>query len=289
MFLLRTTVIPLLSFFFLETLVSCNGAIANDKFPDSDMYSFSSPVVINLPAELDEISGIAYYPKDTSLFAIIDEDGILFKIPIKNPSATRQWRFDKKRDYEDVVLIDSVFYVLVSNGDVEQIRFTGDSIHTLKLNFSDAKKSVNEYESLYLSDSGKIVMMCKECEEDKKKKISSFSFNNLDSNKVLAAGLVINMVDIEQKAKIDISKLKPSAAAFNPVTGDLYVISSINHLLLITDSNGTFKASYSLNPAFYKQPEGISFTPAGDLIISNESAQNGHATLLILKNKKKGR
>src|SRR6476620_3467463 len=107
---------------FLNT--SCNLS-KKEKFPDSDMYALSSPKVLELPEELDEISGIAYYPKDTSVFAIIDEDGILYKIPLKNPHAVREWKFDKKRDFEDVVLIDSIFYVLVSNGDVESIRFAG--------------------------------------------------------------------------------------------------------------------------------------------------------------------
>src|SRR6476661_1927577 len=83
-----------------------------EKFPDTDMYNLSSPKVIDLPEELDEISGIAYYPKDTSVFAIIDEDGILYKIPLKNPHAVREWKFDKKRDFEELVLIDSVFYAL---------------------------------------------------------------------------------------------------------------------------------------------------------------------------------
>src|SRR5690349_23484690 len=80
------------------------GCQHNDKkdFSNSEAYDFANPKVIKLPEELDEISGIAYYPKDTSVFAIVDEAGILYKIPLKQPEHFKQWQFDKKRDFEDV-------------------------------------------------------------------------------------------------------------------------------------------------------------------------------------------
>jgi DNA-binding beta-propeller fold protein YncE len=83
-------------------------------------------------------------------------------------------------------------------------------------------------------------------------------------------------------------KLKPSAAAINPVTNELYILASVNNLLVVTDRQGKFKEVYVLDPGIYKQPEGITFTPAGDMIISNESHETGLANILILKNKKKG-
>jgi hypothetical protein len=54
---------------------------------------------------------------------------------------------------------------------------------------------------------------------------------------------------------------------------------------VITDRDGNFKNVFTLDDKIYKQPEGIAFTPKGDLIISNESHDEGSATLLILKRK----
>ncbi|MEO6582961.1 MAG: hypothetical protein ABIO05_01480, partial [Ferruginibacter sp.] len=65
--------------------------------------------------------------------------------------------------------------------------------------------------------------------------------------------------------------------------------SAIQSLLVITSGQGVFKEIYKLDPGIYKQPEGIAFTPEGDLIISNEFANEGFANLLLLKNKKKER
>jgi hypothetical protein len=93
--------------------LSCN--TNKNKLPSSNSsrYDLLNPVIIKLPDALAEISGIIYYPKDTSVFAIVDEDGLLFKIGLNKKGEIKKWRFDKKHDFEDVVLKDSVFYILI--------------------------------------------------------------------------------------------------------------------------------------------------------------------------------
>ena len=98
--------------------------------------------------------------------------------------------------------------------------------------------------------------------------------------------IVYDISTLHQKLGIE-KRLHPSAAAINPITKDIYIISSIQKILLILNSKGEFKTFYKLNPGIYKQPEGMAFTPEGDLIISNEFAEDGFANLLLLKNKMK--
>jgi hypothetical protein len=76
-------------------------------------------------------------------------------------------------------------------------------------------------------------------------------------------------------------KFKPSAAGINPITGDLFIISAINKLLVIADRRGDAKEVYKIDPAVFKQPEGLTFSPAGALVISNESADEGVANILV--------
>ena len=47
------------------------------------------------------------------------------------------------------------------------------------------------------------------------------------------------------------------------------------------------KEAYQLDPVVFKQPEGITFTPWGDMLISNEAADVGAPNILIFKYKKK--
>lgn len=285
--------------FFMAILIlsSCdnnisakNGLVPKDeassKFKDSELYNFSQPYLINLPPMLDEISGIAYYPKDTSVFAIIDEEALLYKIPINNPMNIQSWAFGKAGDYEDIILKDSIFYILLSNGGIRTLQFqAGADIKTGKYDFIlETKKNENEFESMYV-DSGRIVLLCKDCEEDKKVKTSRFSFD-VSSGKYqevepLHNGKVATLIDENKIA------LKASAAAINPITNEVYVISAVNKTLYIFDAALNPKEFYELNPKIYKQPEGIAFTPEGDLLISNEVYLEGNSNLLVLKNKKK--
>ncbi|MBA2249915.1 MAG: SdiA-regulated domain-containing protein [Chitinophagaceae bacterium] len=250
-------------------------------------YDLNNPEVIQLPSQLNEISGISYYPKDSSVFAIVDEDGLLFKIHLRNPPDVKFWRFDKKHDFEDVVLHDSIFYVLISNGDIETLRFSNDTVHTNKKIFENADKKTNEFETLYFDDKyNQLVMLCKDCEDDKKKIVTAWGFNP-DSAVYTPSLFSIDVKPVAEKTKEEKLHLKPSAAAVNPVNGDVYILASVNKLLLISDRSGKVKEVFELDPSVYKQPEGITFTPTGDMIISNESHEEGNATLLFIKHKPK--
>lgn len=239
-----------------------------------------------MPQSLDEISGVSYYPKDSSVFAIIDEDGMLFKISLNGNNKIQQWRFDKKHDFEDVVVHDSTFYVLISNGDIETLKFNGDSLKKNKSKYPDADKKTNEFETLYFDDVMGLVMMCKNCEEDKKKKITAFICN--PDSSIYNVAYDMDVKSIAEKSGEEKFHFKPSAAAVNPLTNELYILASVNKLLVVADRKGTVKNVYQLDPVTFNQPEGITFTPWGDLIISNEKGETDNATILIFKPKKKG-
>ena len=277
---------PLYLFAFLSIfLLSCKTKAQKESFENTDSYDFANPKIINLPQVLDEISGIAYYAKDTSVFAIIDEDGLLFKVSLNRPDDVKEWRFDKQRDFEDLVYLDSTFYVMVSNGDIDKITFANDKMSVGKIDFPNASKKVNEFESLYYSaDSNKMVLLCKQCEDDKKSTLSSYYFS--DSAHQFVDYLTMETEPLFQKMGSKKEKIKPSAAAINPITKELYVLCSVNKILFIQNAQGKIKEVIKLNPKIYKQPEGMTFTPDGDLIISNEVYLEGYATLLLLKNKK---
>lgn len=257
-----------------------------NNYKNTELYNFAEPKIIKLPPALDEISGIAYFPKDTSVFAIIDEDGLLYKIPLKDPTNIKEWSFDKPRDFEDLVLRDSTFYVLVSNGDLDILTFKGVNIHVDKIDFPNASKKANEFESLYYdSASNRIVLMCKDCDDDKKKQVSSYFLNDSTKEYNFSDAIETSFLSDSKGSKKE--HIKPSAAAVNPVTKELYVLCSVNKILFIRNPEGKITEVLKLDPALYKQPEGMCFTPAGDLIISNEINTGGSATLLLLKNKKK--
>jgi len=251
------------------------------SFPNPPGYNFSKPYIYKLPTILDEISGLYFYPKDSGIFAIQDEKGWLFKIHLKNPLQIERWKFSSGADYEDVSLVDSTFYVLKSKGIIEKFRFsTPDSVSSQPFKIAEGK---NEFETLYYDSTvGHLIAICKNCEQDKRTEVSSWALD--PSTDSLAPSFKIDAEAIrEQLDEDDKFRFKPSAAAIHPLTGELYVIASVNHVLVILKKDHSIKSAFRIDPNLFKQPEGLTFTPKGDLIVSNEAADRGVGEILFFK------
>lgn len=294
-FIYRKTTVLLLLLAIGLFFVKCSGQKTNQvdatTHSSPEHYNLSSPEIIELPAYLSEISGLAYYEKDNALFAIHDENGNLYKITItpnnsiKQPNSIdiKEWKFSKKSDYEDLVLIDSTFYVLSSKGDIHQLNFDKDfktSTQVYNFPWSD-----NEFESIYHDTANnKLILICKKCVNDKKKSLSTYSFN-LNTKIFSDSSYAINIKQLDKLYDSSGIKFKPSAAAVHPISHHVYIISSINKTLMIASKEGEVLAAYPLSEKLFKQPEGITFNKNGDLIISNEAANDGYANILIFKYK----
>jgi hypothetical protein len=127
------------------------------------------------------------------------------------------------------------------------------------------------------------MIICKNCEKDKKGESSVFEFD-IDSglfqeNPVQT--LRINEVEgMESDFPDKNPSLEPSAAAVHPLTGELFILSSAGKWLMVTSPTFSPKTIHALDPELFRQPEGISFDPSGNLYISNEG-QNKKPNLLI--------
>ncbi len=281
----------LLILFFFAKFHAFQGCITNQNkvaLPSHE-YDLNNPAKIFLGDALSEISGISFYPKDSSVFAISDESGSLFKIHLNKRFLTEQWEFDKKRDYEDVIQSGEIFYVLESNGNIEKLKFnsTGDTVVNRRSIFPGDNNKKNEFESLYYDDEYKgLVMICKDCEDDNSDFTSAYMYDHAN-NKFTPPIFRIELESIAKKIGVDKIKFRPSAAALNPLTKDVWIVSSTNQLIVVIDRKGDVKDIYTLNPVIFNQPEGITFTPWGDLLIANEAGDKySSATLLIFKHKK---
>ncbi|HRO69795.1 MAG TPA: hypothetical protein PK951_05425 [Chitinophagaceae bacterium] len=123
-------------------------------------------------------------------------------------------------------------------------------------------------------------MICKDCDADKKHSLSTFAFDPT-TGKYETSPFKVDVTQIAKSLGEEKMKFKPSAASINPKDGMLYIISSINKVLVVTDVNGKLKKAYRIDPAIFKQPEGITFAPSGGMIISNEAADVGVADILF--------
>ena len=263
----------------------CNSGTPKEKLASPEGYNLKTVYETKLPLELDEISGVAFYAADSSVFAINDEKGWLYKL--KKGQPIKRWKFSAGADFEDVVLIDSVFYVLQSDGNILRLSFAEqNSVAVQRYQFPQGATK-NEFEIIYYdSKREKLILMCKDCESDTKRTLTTFSFDPRTGT-YSDSSYVVDIKEIAQSLGEDKIKFKPSAASINPMDSLLYIISAINKLIVVTDNDGKFKNVYRIDESVFKQPEGITFTPAGGMIISNEAADVGVANILYFPRNKR--
>lgn len=263
-------------------LLACNTPDRTDlQYASPNGYNLAAPVHYHVRQSMQEISGIALAPDEHHMLAINDEQGRVFEIDVTGDRPYPDWKFDKSGDYEDLATDGQHWLVLKSNGHLYEVTgLYSDSADatSYKLNHPGKK----EFESLYFDPRNNgMVMICKHCEEDKGKMLTSAYRFDMSTRQFDASPFYrINVNDIARLAKIPLTFFKPSAAAIHPLDKRLYILSSVNRLLVITNLDGKVLEAYNLRHSIFKQPEGIAFAPNGDMYISNESVDEASANIL---------
>jgi hypothetical protein len=247
----------------------------NRKFEGPAGYNMNEPTKIVMPPSLEEISGFAFYKGNSdTVYAQQDEDGKLFYLKPGDKKSSN-FKFGKHGDYEDVAICNNYVIMLRSNGTLFTFPFADIHQQEENSNVSEWKELLpkGEYEGMYADELNKLIyIICKECADEKSSKtVKGYILQLTNDGKINQNGTFsVNVEEIESLAGVKKINFRPSALAYNHRTHEWYIISSINKLLVITDSNWKVTAAFKLNPAIYIQPEGMAFDKNGNLYISNE-------------------
>lgn len=255
-------------------------------------YNLDKPnMIFELPNDLNEISGIGLSSDGRHLVAVQDEDGVIFIIDKTTGVVINRFEFWKDGDYEGAEMVGNDIFIVKSTGTIYQVKKAGSPEQEVeKFNFFLNKD--NDVEGLcFDAVRNCLLLACKakagQGDEFKLKKgIYAFDLDRLviDSFPVLSFSLedVLAYLDthphLKRMEKIldffdpdeDEFSFSPSAIAIHPLTGDIYITSSVGKLLLITDHNGKIKHVEKLTKSVHRQPEGLCFDANGDLYIANE-------------------
>ena len=234
-------------------------------------YDLSTPEKFLMQEDLDEISGIIYVNDPGHIFTLNDEEGKIYSLDLAKPGKLKPFKFTKKGDFEDLCFDGQYWYALKSNGKV--LRISGAFTDSFSVKEFDYPEKGHEYETIFFDPAAKkTVIMCKICPAYINGKIPSYSLDTSNSTfnyEPAYSPDTLTVLNLMGKLKIDI---RPSAAAIHPKTGELYIISAQDRLLIIM-KDGIVKASYKLPKKTFRQPEGLTFAPNGDMYISNEAAE----------------
>lgn len=244
-------------------------------------YAFEQPdATAALPGELLEISGLAVLD-DGRLAAVQDEEGILFLLDAATGAVTDRVPFGDGGDFEGIEQAGDRLFVLRSNGNLLELSGWAQGTPGTRTYETDLKGR-NDTEGLaYDAANGRLLIVTKEepgagLDEDRQRAIYAFDPETgaLTPDPVF----VIDLEEVEG-ALPGVNTFKPSALAVHPGSGDVYVLSSTDQALIVLGSDGRLRHAWRLPEEQLEQPEGLAFSPGGDLFIASEGV-DGPAMLL---------
>lgn len=241
--------------------------------PSIPGYDATKKTTVVLDKDLLEISGMFWLPNNT-IAAINDEEGKVFLVDPEDGDFQVR-KFGKKRDYEDVVLMDTFYFVLESNGNIHRVPV---NVKHVEEEYEFHRKKKIEFESLYIDPNNKLILLSKE-QRESKKGVLAYSFDPVTLTYSDTPVYSIRWKDIRNELKNNNAEFKPSAAAIHPIKKTLFIVASVGKAMLETTLEGEVLAAYEMNPDQFPQAEGITFAPNGDMYISNEG-KDGKATIL---------
>ncbi len=254
--------------------------LANNELSKYDLDS-KDPVILRLPKELKEISGITMTP-DGRLFAEQDEQGIVYQIDIKTGDILKRFFLGDppiRKDFEDIVYINNKFYLLNSTGNIYECE-EGENGQTVDYKiYETGLSAANDVEGMCFDlETNSLLLACKGIsgvDDEKDKAVYSFS---LDSMKLSPEPrFMIKKSDIK-------NYFNPSGIQRNPKTGTFFIIAANGNEIVEISKDGEFIGKHELLKGIHFQPEGITFSPDNSLLISNEGKNIGSIVMYPYKN-----
>lgn len=292
--------------FFLTmlALLACETSTSNETNNTDDIfwmdtvppypfaYNLERPAkIFKLPQKLQEISGLGLTPDEKHLLAVQDEEDIVFFINKTTGEIEKKITFYKAGDYEGVEMVEDKVFVVKSSGTLFEL----EDMETEKqeaIKYNDFLDKEHNVEGLaYDKVNNRLLLACKgkagnEAHHEGKRAIFAFDLSSKTINEepafVIDQKLVMDFLNRGTLSR-NTEKIfaffdptqsyfgfSPSGLAIHPITGDIYVTSSIGKVLVIMNPEGKVVHIEKLDKKWHPQPEGIVFDKDGTMYISSE-------------------
>ena len=256
-------------------------------------YDLENPAErINLHSSLREISGLALV-REGVLACVQDELGRVYFYDIIEKKIINNIKFARSGDYEGIELVDNRIYVVESNGTLYTFDLPTEDEKKVQANKIKTPLTLkNDVEGLgFLPDSDKLLIACKGqagIDGAKVKGKAIYAYDLQENRFETQPFFSIRKSDITKFIKNNLDNytikkapdFKPSGIAVHPETHKIYLLNSVGKLLLVLDEDGNIEDMAVLNPKTFRQPEGICFSPNGDLYIASEGV-GGRGYILV--------
>jgi uncharacterized protein YjiK len=285
-----------------ERGIMSSESIVSKVFP----YDLNAPnSSFELDVSLREISGLTTSPKADNLAAVQDEKGQLFYINKKSGKVDPSVIFAEDGDFEGIEFVGDTLWVVKSKGRLFKLWNLNKTPYDMATFKIESLKKANIEGLGYDAKNNRLLLAQKGEKTDEATSRSIFAFDLKKQVSSVSKVFDIGLKDFQafltnKKAKkyqslvddyvknplatgIDFG---PSGVAVHPLSGNIFVISSINKVLIVMSSEGKLLEMVKLDKTIFAQPEGICFDADGTMYISTEAKDNPKGKLFIFKQQK---
>lgn len=286
----RPNLVSILILFVVLLLAGGYGVITYTQRPETNTfnvdenydfnYDFSrASRIVDLPKDLEEISGLALWKAPNEVIAIQDEDGEAFVVNTNTGNIETSFKFSKDRDYEGIARNADTLYVLETDGDIHtfvlgpagtETEYESDKLETEFSYRNDTEGICYDPVTGHLLIAPKEQALDPAAGDESRRGIYAFDLKTRRLNP--QPSYYIDEYEIGEivYGKQSRYTVKPSGLAVDPLTNDLYILASVGSMLIVIDRESNLKHLELLDDDIFKQPEGICFSDSGDLYISSE-------------------
>lgn len=259
---------------------------SRDTLPsDSLLPMLNTGRSIPIPSELYRITGFDFI--DSRRIVCTQEAvGSIFVVNIQTKKVEKEIPFGPPGRYESIVLVDKSAFIASGDGRLFEVA-----------NFSSPRISVKEYGThltvrqemsglCYDKESKRLLVAIRGVEEGSNAYKGIYSFDLASRTMSVNPAIKIDLNDSSLN-KINSRKLQslvqPSDIAINGTSANLYICDATKSQLLVLNQRGETKNIYAFPRNKITQPEGIRFTPSGELYVVSSGSKDEQAKLLLVK------
>jgi uncharacterized protein YjiK len=268
-------------------------------------YDLNNPTnTFELDVSLREISGLTTSPKLDMLAAIQDEKGQVFFINKKTGQVTPSVIFADDGDFEGIEFVGDTLWVVKSKGRLFKLWNLDKTPYDMATFKVESLKKANIEGLGYDAKNNRLLLAQKGEKSDESTSRSIFAFDLTHQTPSVSKAFDLDLTQfqafLKEKKEKKYQHLQadyienpvpkgiefgPSGIAVHPISGNIFILSSINKVLIVTTPTGKILEMVKLDKNRLQQPEGLCFDPDGTMYIATEAKDEAKGKVLVFKQK----
>lgn len=255
-----------------------------DSLPVDSTRFFKIARSWNLPPVLQNISAFDFI--DTDHIACIQAAiGSIFIYDLNKRSIESEIPFATPGDYKGIAIVGKSAFIACADGRIVEVADYRSEKPTVK-EYGTNLTVRDDVEGICYDKKNARLLVCirgdiEEPENEKGIYAFDLASRSMPIKPVLTIDLRDTMINKGDSKRLQ-TLILPSDIDIDPVTHYVYVCDATKSQVLVMDENGKIKSLFLFDRESMIQPEGIRFTPSGELYLASEGFKESPGQILMI-------